>query len=37
MRFVDAEVLDEEMFEAILSRHGLMDKWHQFQNTYLES
>lgn len=34
MRFVDAEVLDEEMFEAILSRHGLMDKWHQFQNTY---
>lgn len=36
MRFVEAGVLDAEVFEAILQRHHLMDKWRKFQETYLE-
>ena len=35
MRFVEAEVLDAGMFEAILQRHALMDKWRKFQRDYL--
>lgn len=36
MRFIEAGVLDAEVFEAILQRHELMVKWHQFQHDYLE-
>lgn len=37
MRFIEAGVLDAEVFEAILIRHGLTDKWAAFQTNYLES
>jgi hypothetical protein len=36
IRFVEAGVLDAEVFEAILRRHALMEKWHLFQTTYLD-
>ncbi len=35
MRFVEAEVLDAKIFETILQRHALMDKWRKFQHDYL--
>ncbi len=35
IRFVEAGVLDAAVFEAILERHHLMDKWQKFQQTYL--
>ena len=37
IRFVEAGVLDAELFEAILRRHALMDAWRKFQDTYLDS
>lgn len=37
MRFIEAGVLDAEVFEATLIRHGLTDKWVAFQTNYLES
>ncbi len=37
MRFVEAGVLDAEVFEAILQRHDLMAKWHKFQHDHLEA
>jgi hypothetical protein len=37
IRFVEAGVLDAEIFEAILRRHDLMEKWRQFQHSYLET
>lgn len=37
IRFVEAGALDAEVFEAILRRHDLMEKWRQFQQTYLDS
>lgn len=37
IRFAEAGVLDAEMFEAILQRHNLMEKWRQFQQSYLDS
>jgi len=36
IRFVEAGVLDAEVFEAILGRHALLDKWRKFDQTYLE-
>lgn len=36
LRFVEADVLDTAVFEAILGRHELMAKWHKFQHDYLE-
>lgn len=37
IRFVEAGVLDAEVFEAILQRHDLMEKWSKFQHDYLEA
>jgi hypothetical protein len=37
MRFIEAGVLDTEVFEAILVRHDLSGKWMNFQQNYLES
>lgn len=37
IRFVEAGALDAEVFEAILRRHDSMEKWRQFQQTYLDS
>lgn len=36
-RFVEAGVLDAVEFEAILSRHALLESWHKFQHTHLEA
>lgn len=36
MRFVEAGVLDSEIFESILQRHDLTEKWHKFHRDYLE-
>jgi hypothetical protein len=30
-RFIEAGVLDTEKLEAILRRHGLLEKWRRFQ------
>ena len=34
-RFIEQGALDAEKFEAILSRHGLLEKWRKFQQNYL--
>ena len=36
IRFVEAGVLDAEVFEAILLRHALTEKWRSFEATYLD-
>lgn len=36
IRFVEAGALDAELFETILLRHDLWEKWQKFQQTYLE-
>lgn len=36
IRFVEAAVLDAEIFESILIRHDLMERWQKFHQTYLE-
>jgi hypothetical protein len=33
-RFIEQGALDAENFRAILSRHGLLEKWHKFQQDY---
>ena len=33
-RFIEQGALDAEKFEAILSRHGLLEKWRKFQKDY---
>jgi hypothetical protein len=35
IRFVEAGALDSEIFEAILLRHDLTEKWRKFQQAYL--
>jgi hypothetical protein len=35
LQFVEAGVLDPDRFEAILSRHGLMDRWKRFEEQFL--
>jgi hypothetical protein len=37
IRFVEAGVLEPEVFEPILQRHDLMNRWLKFQETYLNS
>ena len=34
-RFIDQGALDAERFEAILFRHGLVDKWNAFRQSFL--
>jgi hypothetical protein len=36
IRFIEAGVLDAAVFEAILERHDLMDKWRKFQHEYFK-
>ena len=36
LRFVEADVLDMAIFEAILERHELTATWHKFKHDYLE-
>jgi hypothetical protein len=37
IRFVEAAVLDAEVFESIVLRHDLIEKWHKFHQSYLET
>ncbi len=36
LQFIEAGVLDTEHLDAILSRHGLMEKWTRFGQRFLE-
>jgi hypothetical protein len=33
---VEAGVLDAKRFQAILTRHGLLDRWQQFERQFLK-
>lgn len=35
LQFIEAGVLDAGRFQAILARHGLVDRWTQFQRQFL--
>ena len=35
LRFVEAGILDAPCFQAILARHGLIDRWQQFERQFL--
>jgi hypothetical protein len=35
LHFVEAGVLDANRFQAILTRHGLVDRWQQFERQFL--
>ena len=35
LQFVEAGVLDANRFQAILTRHGLVDRWQQFEKQFL--
>lgn len=35
-RFLEAEVIDADVFMGILGRHDLMSQWQKFQTVYLE-
>jgi hypothetical protein len=37
LQFIEAGVLDQTTFEAILTRHDLLDRWQQFRRQFLES
>ena len=36
LQFVEAGVLDAKRFQAILTRHDLLDRWQQFQRQFLK-
>ena len=36
VQFVEAGVFDPVQFEAILQRHGLVDKWKRFEQRFLQ-
>ena len=36
LQFVEEGALDAERFEQIVARHGLVDRWQQFQRQFLE-
>lgn len=35
LQFIEAGVLDATRFQAILTRHGLVDAWHKFERQFL--
>jgi len=35
LQFIETGVLDAVRFQAILSRHGLVDAWHKFERQFL--
>ena len=37
LQFVEAGALEPERFQAILARHGLVDRWREFERTFLRS
>lgn len=36
VRFLEAEVIDANIFTSILQQHDLMSQWQKFQTSYLE-
>ncbi len=36
LQFIEEGALDIARFQAILSRHGLVDAWHQFERQFLQ-
>jgi len=37
LQFVEAGMLKAERFQAILARHGLVDRWREFERTFLRT
>lgn len=37
LQFVEAGALEAGRFRAILTRHGLVDRWREFERTFLQS
>jgi hypothetical protein len=37
LQFVEAGALEAERFQAILARHGLVDRWGEFERTFLQT
>jgi hypothetical protein len=37
LQFVEADALEAKRFQAILARHGLVDRWREFERTFLQS
>lgn len=35
LQFIESGVLDAERFQSILARHGLSDRWREFERTFL--
>ena len=35
LQFIEAGALDAGCFQAILARHGLIDRWRQFERQFL--
>jgi hypothetical protein len=35
LQFIEADVLDEARFQAVLKRHALVDAWHKFEHQFL--
>ena len=36
LQFIESGVLDADRFQAILQRHGLLDRWQTFGNQFLQ-
>lgn len=36
LQFIEEGAIDAERFQQILSRHGLIDRWRQFEQRFLE-
>lgn len=37
LQFVEAGALEAKRFQTILARHGLVDRWREFERTFLQS
>jgi hypothetical protein len=37
LQFIEAHALDRKKFEQLVERHGLSDKWRQFQQQFLSN
>ena len=35
LQFIEAAVLDAQGFQAILQQHGLVERWHTFEQKFL--
>jgi hypothetical protein len=37
LQFIEAGALDAKRFQTIVERHGLIDRWQEFEQTFLQS